>query len=727
MRKSVALMGIVMVAAGPSMLAQSVKERVKVTDMLKIKTVGEIHLSNDGRQAVFTLTSIEPDTAGKTSKLDYRYVSQLWLVPTDRSAPPRQLTTAREGGSQPAWSPDGRQIAFVRTVDGKSQIFLLALDGGEPIQFTHFRYGALTPKWSPDGKQLLFAARIKLQELIRDSILNSSHSLPPWPFERPGIGNISLQPATAKPDPDGSLDQLRAYLDNNVNDKKAKVVNKLNFQDEMEVNPEISFTHWFTQSLQSGSTPLAVTHGFYNYGSGDYSPDGSGLYFVAHIDSMEDPDRALETEIYFADRDGGKLTMVLGEKSKAYISPRLSPNGLTLACEVSPTAAVAVPQLMLVDVGSHFTGRTFIPFDRAAAGLSWSDDGRYLYFTAQSNGGAPLYRASTSTKKVEQLSDFNSGVTAFDCKGGRLLFGRTEPADPSELFAADASMQGVYLMSTFNTDWLGRRDLSLPEKHSFTNGLGETVEYWVMKPAGYTAGKRFPLLLDIHGGPAAMWGPGESSMWHEFQYFCAKGFGVVYCNPRGSGGYGQDFLRANIKDWGTGPTSDVLTALDRTVAEGWADTARLVASGGSYAGYLVAWIVGHDHRFKAACAQRGVYDLSTFFGEGNAWQLVSQYFGGYPWEPEARAILNRESPITYVANMTTPLIIFHGENDRRTGFVQGEMLYRSLKVLHRPVEYVRHPGATHEITRSGDNRQRIDQLLRTYEFFERYVGIDRLN
>jgi dipeptidyl aminopeptidase/acylaminoacyl peptidase len=707
----------------PHTQPQPTRERVKVTDMLRIKTVGETHLSKDGRRAVFTLTSIEPDTAGKPAKWDYKYVTQLWLAPTDGSALPRPITTAREGATQPAWSPDDRQIAFVRTVDGKPQIFLLALDGGEPTQLTHFRYGASSPKWSPDGKELLFSARIKLQELIRDSILNSSHALPAWPFEKPGItGNAALKPSSATPDPDGNMDQVRAYLENDVTDKKAKVVDKLNFQDEMEVNPEVSFNHWFTQSVQPGSTPVAVTHGFYNFSSADYSPDGKELYFVAHLDSAEDPDRALESEIYFADRDGGKLTLALGEKGQAYNAPRLSPNGLTLAFEVSPTATVSVPQLVLADVASHFTAKTVIPFDRAATGLSWTDDGQYLYFIAQSNGGAPLYRLNISTKKLELLSDFNSGVTAFDCKNGHLIFGITVPADPSELYAGDASMKGGLKLSTFNTDWLAHRQLSTPERHGFTNGLGELIEYWVMKPIGYTAGQHYPLLLDIHGGPSAMWGPGEPSMWHEFQYFCAKGFGVVYCNPRGSGGYGTDFLRANIKDWGTGPTSDVFAALDRTVAEGWADTSRMVVTGGSYAGYLVAWIVGHDHRFKAACAQRGVYDLSTFFGEGNAWRLVPQYFGGYPWEPEARAILDRESPITYVANITTPLIIFHGENDRRTGFVQGEMLYRSLKVLHRPVEYVRHPGATHEITRSGDNRQRIDQLLRTYEFFERYVG-----
>jgi dipeptidyl aminopeptidase/acylaminoacyl peptidase len=132
-------------------------------------------------------------------------------------------------------------------------------------------------------------------------------------------------------------------------------------------------------------------------------------------------------------------------------------------------------------------------------------------------------------------------------------------------------------------------------------------------------------------------------------------------------------------------------------------------------------MLGHDHRFKAACAQRGVYDLRTFFGEGNAWRLVPNYFGGYPWEKKTYDILEKESPINYVQNVTTPLIMFHGENDLRTGVIQSEQFYRSLKVMGRTVEYVRHPGATHEITRSGNNRQRIDQMLRTYEFFERFI------
>ncbi|HXB95715.1 MAG TPA: prolyl oligopeptidase family serine peptidase, partial [Puia sp.] len=610
--------------------AQSQQEPVKATDLLKIKTVGDIHLNKDGRLAVFTLTTIEPDTAGKPSKWDYKYLTQLYIVPSDGSAPPRPLTTAREGASQPAWSPDDRQLAFVRNVDGKPQVFLLSLQGGEPEQLTHFRYGASSPKWSPDGKEILFSSRININQLIRDSLLNPGHAIPAWPDEKPGFtANADLHPSTAKADPDGDIAQIRTWLDNDVTDKKAKVVNKLNFQDEMEVNPERSFAHWFFQSLTPGSAPTEVTHGFYNYNTADYSPDGKILCFTAHIDSTEDPDRALESEIWFADRDGTHLHKMLGEKGKVFNSPRFSPDGAWMAYQVSPISFVSIPQLYLQTLTGNAPAIN-IPFDRAAGGLTWSDDSRYLYFIAQSNGGAPIYRVQPATRTVRQLSDYNTGTTGFALQGGRLLFARTEPSDPSELYAADTSAQHPTIISAFNGDWLSHRRLSMPEKHSFKNALGQSIEYWVMKPIGYTTGQRYPLLLDIHGGPSAMWGPGEASMWHEFQYFCAKGYGVVYCNPRGSGGYGLDFLRANVKDWGTGPTSDVLTALDKTVAEGWADTSRLVVSGGSYAGYLTAWIVGHDHRFKAACAQRGVYDLATFFGEGNAWRLVPNYFGGYP-------------------------------------------------------------------------------------------------
>ena len=699
-------------------LSQNGREPVKVTDMLKIKSIAGVTLSNDGSKAAFTVTAIEPD--GDT-KWEYKYINQVWLMNTDGNTVPKQLT-GKESSSQAAFSPDGKQLAFVRLADGRPQVFLISLEGGEATQLTRYKYGAGTPKWSPDGKQILFSSSIGLKELLRDSILNPTHAMPAWPFEKPGFDkNQQLENNLAKADPDGNVEEIRAYLENNVADKKAKVVNKLNFQDETDVNTDLRFNHFFIVNALPGATPVSVSNGFFNFNSADFTPDGRQLVLAGDVDSVQNADRSLESEIFLVNTDGSHLRKLLGEEGRTFGAPKISPSGNWLAFQYGTTSFVNVPALGIMPLNGTAKDIITIPVDRSKGGFTWSNDEKYIYFSAQSNGGQPLYRADVKTKQAEQLSDYNSGVISFDIVNNKLVFVKTEPADPFEVYLADASAKNAVRTSSFNYDWLQKKQLSLPEKKTFVNNKGETIEYWVMKPDNFQPGKKFPLLLNIHGGPSAMWGPGETSMWHEFQFWCGKGYGVVYCNPRGSGGYGLDFLRANVNDWGNGPTSDVLTALDKTVAEGWADTARLAVTGGSYAGYLVAWIISHDHRFKAACSQRGVYDLATFFGEGNAWRLVPNYFGGYPWEAATKAILERESPITYVQNITTPYLIFHGDNDRRTGFVQSEMLYRSLKVLGRPVEYVRHAGGTHELTRSGNNRQRIDQMLRTWEFFDRWI------
>ena len=700
--------------------AQSGTEPIKVTDLLKIKQVGGITLTRDGRQAAFTVLGVEPDDKNKG---DYRNVSQLYQVGTEPGAQPRQLTTGRDGAAQPAWSPDGRQLAFVRPVDEKPQVFVLTMGGGEARQLTHYKQGASAPKWSPDGRQVLFSSPIPLRELLKDSLLNAAKTRPRWPFEKPGFDkNDQLAASTAKPNADGSLAEIRAYLDKDETDKKAKVLTKLNFQDEREVSAEQTFSQFFLiDAFAPEAKPVALTNGFYRFNQAEFTPDGQHLLLSADIDSLQNPDRSLENEIYLADRDGRHPHLLLGQDNTEYTNPRVSPSGKWLAFQMTPTTSVNVPVLAVMPLNGTAKDIITLPFDRSKGNLTWSDDDQYVYFTAQSNGGAPLYRASLKTRKVEQLSAADTGVLSFDVAKGKVALAQTGILNPSELLVGDAGLKHAQAVGNFN-DWVKTRRLTRPEKHSFVNEKGLTVEYWVMKPTAYQAGRKYPLMLEIHGGPAAMWGPGEPSMWHEFQYYAAQGYGVVYGNPRGSGGYGETFLRGNVNDWGTGPSSDVLTALDKTVAEGWADPAKLTITGGSYAGYLVAWIISHDQRFKAACSQRGVYDLATFFGEGNAWRLVPNYFGGYPWEPAVKAVLTRESPISYVDKITTPYILFHGENDRRTGFVQGEMMYRSLKVLGRPVEYVRHPGGTHELTRSGDNRQRIDQMLRTYEFFERYLN-----
>ncbi|RTY82762.1 S9 family peptidase [Flavobacterium sp. ZB4P23] len=710
---------LLFIATLQATIAQNGTEPVHLTDLLKIKTINNVTLTKDGTKVAFTLTTIEPD---QTSTLDYKYRTQIYSASTANTATPLQLTTSKEGAAKPAWSPDGKQLAFTRSVEDKSQVFILSLDGGESMQLTSHKYGANNPKWSPDGKKILFSSSLSLQELIADSTLNKSHDIPTWAMEKPGFtNNEHLLPNSDKPNPNGSLSQIRAYLEKNAVDKKAIVLNKLNFQSESAISSEMTYNHFFDINVTKDAAPRLLTKGFYSFTNADYTPDGKQLIFSGDMDTAENPDRSLESEIYLADSDGTNLKMILGEKDKRYSNASVSHSGKWLAFLFSSTSFVSVPTLAIMPINGTEKDIITIPFDRNKTNLIWSTDDKHLYFTGQSNGGNVLNKVTIATRKVDSLSSSEIGISSFDIANKTLVYSKTAISNPSELYFSTTDFKKERKASTFN-DWVQTKKLSFPEKKTFVNDLGMTIEYWVMKPANYQAGEKYPLLLEIHGGPSAMWGPGEESMWHEYQYFCSKGYGVVYSNPRGSGGYGLDFLRGNINDWGKGPASDVLTALDKTIDQGWADPDKLLITGGSYAGYLTAWIISHDNRFKAACAQRGVYDLNTFFGEGNAWRLVPNYFGGYPWEPKVKEILARESPLTYVENIKTPFIIFHGGNDRRTGFVQGEMMYRSLKVLGRPVEYVVHPGATHEITRNGDNRQRMDQMLRTYEFFERWIA-----
>lgn len=253
--------------------AQKDNELIKVTDMLKINTVGSVTLSNDGSKAAFTVTAIEPDD----TKTDYRYVSQVYILNTDGTSSPKQLTSSKDGSSQPAWSPDGKQLAFVRAVDTKPQIFILPMDGGEAIQLTRSKQGASNPKWSPDGKKILFSSSITLSDLLKDSILNPTHAIPLWSIEKPGFTkNENLKFSSSKPNPDGNMEEIRAYLAKDEIDKKAKVFTKLNFQDEMNVSSETTLTQYFiiNTNTRDSASPKLITKGFYRFNNIDFTPDG---------------------------------------------------------------------------------------------------------------------------------------------------------------------------------------------------------------------------------------------------------------------------------------------------------------------------------------------------------------------------------------------------------------------------------------------------------------------
>lgn len=830
----------------------SAREPILITDLLKLQQIGSVAVSPDSREVLYTVTSIaDADLSEDRDSLVYR--THVYLVDAAGTYPPRQLTRGDESARDPAWHPDGDRIAFVRNVDGTPQIFELPLLGGEAIQVTDLESGASNPQWSPDGSRILFASSLSEEELS-DRL---GHG-PDWPIERPG--RTWADADNARPDPNGSLSEIRAWLEDNADDGNPLVLHRLDFHGEHDLQARPEFRHFFVMRVDTVDAPTMITQGFNHFGDAQWLPDGERVVVSGTVQDESHPDRTIDSHLYLARADGSGISPLLEMDGLALYEPVPSPDGQQIVFLASDEADRGYAQRELGILPTDAAGNArllTLDFDRSVSDPKWSKDGWYVYFTAPSDGGVPLYRvhpfarpdrvtsaetlaadtasaqapsdsiaaadtavvssttaaadtaavsgptaaADTATTsgvpatdltgptaepsiQIDRLTSFERGIRSYSPGRATVFFVATAVENPYELYSSNLQFTSESRITSHNADWLEDKILSYPERHSLTRD-GREIDYWIMRPTAFDSSRRYPLLVQIHGGPSAMWGPGEETMWHEFQFFASKGYGIVFANPRGSGGYGYDFERANYQNWGAGPAGDVLAVATEAASLPWVDADRQVVTGGSYAGYLTAWIVAHDDRFKAAAAQRGVYDLDTFLGEGNAWRLVPLHFGGYPWDTEAPAveitpasdsvdmppvgeetgprdsaaaldvaadsigaaadsaatvtgadslrastdvpllspaeILVKNSPLSFVEQITTPLLIMHADNDLRTGVIQSEMLYRALKVLERPVEYVRYPDAGHDLSRTGDPRQRMDRILRIYEFFERFI------
>jgi len=687
---------------------------VRVTDLKELKQLGSVSLSPDGSLAIYSVQSI----TGEDNKLTYN--SQLWLVPADGSSQPRQLTFGEHSASNPSWHPSGNKIAFTRSVDGKSQIFVLPLTGGESIQYTSEKHGASQPRWSPDGRQLLYSVTWSHLNLLAEDAYRSG---PLWPQEKPMRNPFDISDSV-QPNPDGTIEEIRAWLDQNERDHSPKILNRLNFQGEFFLIPQRSYTHWYVMPDQAGAEARALTSGFFSFTQAAWMPDSRTVLLEGNSQIDTHPDRVRDSGIYRVSVSGGAPERFIFKEGFSLGNPTPSPDGRHIAFRYfdNDERGYFQSHIGLLEVATGNMRVFGEALDRALGNVQWSPDSRFVYAVAPADGGFPLYRFRVSNGNMERLSPFETGIRDYAVHSNTIVFVQTSIENPFELYTADASLNRARRISDHNHHWVSQRAISRPQMHTVTTDDGIEVQYWVMKPHGYTEGMSYPTVLQIHGGPSAMWGPGEASMWHEFQLFTAHGFGVVYSNPRGSGGYGFDFQKANHQDWGFGPMKDVLTALeDASERNSWIDQERLTVTGGSYGGYLVAFVIGNDHRFVAAAAQRGVYELETFLGEGNAWALVPDRFGGFPWEDGMAELLRRESPQTYAHLIETPLLILHADNDLRTGVSQSEMMYRTLKILERDVEYVRYPDAGHDLSRTGNPWHRMDRLLRMIEFMKRYT------
>ena len=730
-------------------------EPIVATDLLRLRTTSAIEVARDGSRAVVVINSVAElpdDEATAAAQMDEnvpvrpKYVNQshLWLIPLFEGAPgngdgPRQLTFGNRTDSQPEISPDGSRIAFVRkgeaAGDGKDepQVWIISTQGGEAQQLTHFEHGAGSPIWLPNGRQLVVTSSLPLREI---------EGVPSWPSDRPRhTHDQTKQLEGIEPRADGSKEQIRAWLARNEEATDPRLISRLNFHDEMNLRDKDEFAHLFLVEVDgapdASAEPRRITNGFHDHESPAVMPDGKSIVYAAKKPTDVHPDRVLHTDLWMIEIDGSKDRRLLALEGWSLGSPKPSRDGQVIAFSAS---RIDEPAFRLARLGVIPTTPT-AP-DEAPEPTWLTDDetqhsdvfdyewnparGASVVFSTASEGAYPLMTISFGLLEpavlVSEVENSQAGVFQFDVGGGAIVYSLSTYANPCELRVIDAN--GDRALLNLN-EWTRDKTLSKPTQGWVTRPDGAKVQYWLMEPTGRDAGENYPLVLNMHGGPAWMWGPGEPTMWLEFQLMCSFGYGVAYSNPRGSTGYGYEFQRGNFQNWGEGPAGDVLAVVDKVILEEWVDKDRLLLTGGSYAGYLTAWIVGNDHRFKAAVAQRGVYDFDTFFGEGNAWRLVEWSFGGLPFDARLREVLARNNPFLFAGRVRTPLLIIHGDCDLRTGTSQSEMMYRALKAQGKPAELARYPGANHDMSRTGDPTQRMDRLLRIIEFFDRHVSNPR--
>ncbi len=680
------------------------KRPIRANDLYRLRTAADIALSPDARRLAYVVTQID--------SADNAYYSHIWIADTE-AASARQLTRGKVRDRTPVWSPDGSRIAFVSDRAGeRSQIYLIQVDGGEARQLTQLQRGATAPVWSPDGRRLLLSSALTTRELEDEEGATREQASSGGPG---AIADTAMW---------GSLIAIRNWLNRNAEENEPAVITRLNFQGERALQPQEEWSHLHILDLENGDA-RRVTSGPYDFRDADFAPDGRRVAFAAAITEGFHPDYASKRDLYILNLDTG-LWRKVDVPSHSVANPAWSPAGDKVAFTARDTSELTASNTLIgvIEVGEERGDGSVAwlnqALDRSARQFRWSPDGASIYFSASVHGTVPVYRARLRDGQIRQLVSGERGALSFDLRRDRLAYVITEPANPSEVYVAAADGSDERRLSALNTGWLAGVQVQPHRSFYYPSFDGRRVEAWLIEPVGHEPGRLYPLAVEIHGGPHAMWGPGEPTMWHEFQFLAAHGYFVLYTNPRGSDGYGYQFKYSIQRAWGDGPMRDVLTAVDTVVQRGMVDEDRMVVTGGSYAGYLTAYLVGHDHRFKAAVAQRGVYDLATFFGEGNAWRLIPFEFDTYPWDDYET--LRAESPITYAHQIETPLLIMHADRDLRTGVSQSEMLYRTLAVLRKPVEYVRYPREGHDLSRSGEPKLRIDRLLRILEFFERHIG-----
>jgi len=634
---------------------------------LEMESVRSPNISPDGKYIIFS--------RGWVDKMNDRQASNLWMANTDGSRV-RELTHGNWRDSSPVWSPDGNKIAFLSNRDGTNQVHVMWLDTREVAQLTHFEHspGGLT--WSPDGKTLAFTAFIE----DTDPIL---------PVKLPKF------PRGAK---------LA---------KKAVIVDRLSWGRDGTGPTKKGYTHIFTIDAELGGTPRQITSGKYSHNGPEWSTDGSKIYFSGILKPDAEYQQR-DSEIYVIDLKTLEIKTLTDRKGPDG-NPRISPDGRWIAYtgydDKNYTSHLGSLYLMDSNGGSKKLLAGDLP--NSPQSVTWAKDGSGVYFVMGEKGVSNLNFVTTGGRmnKVTEGINYLSGLSI--AENGQVATTNSTFHKPGYVVTFNLnSPNNMKTLVDVNEDVLEGVKLGDVEEMWFKSPDGLDLQGWLIKPAEFEPGKKYPMLLYIHGGPWSMYTVRWNWAW---QNFAAEGYAVLYMNPRGSTGYGQDFVNGIQYSYPGKDRDDLLAGVDAAIAKGFIDDRNLFVCGGSGGGVLTAWLVGHTDRFTAAVSMRPVINWHSFVGntDGSSWY---RQFKKYPWEdPMEYAV---RSPLHYVKNVTTPTMVMTGEADLRTPMPQSEEYYRALKMLKKETLLVRMPNEFHGWRRPS---HRLLQQLYLMAWFEKYM------
>lgn len=654
---------------------------IEAEDLYRLASVTDPRLSPDGTKAAFVHTTM--------SKEKNDYVSNIFVLdlPTGEY---EQWTYGKDRNTAPRWSPDGKKLAFVSNRTGKNQIHVMPVTGGEARPVTKLKNGATNPVWSPDSKTIAFHAVVKSGE----------------PLE-----------ATEKEE------------ENKKKEPEPVEVTKMKYKADTVGLYTGKYQQLALLDVETEKVEL-LTEEERHHTVLDWSPDGRYLVFSA--DYSEDEDFSFIQDIYLYDLET-KEKRNLTNGQGLFFDGKFSPDGRYVAMigndftyknatlngvwlyDLENQELKNISQSWDIPVGDYVAA----DFQQGAVspGIIWTGDSSGIYFTASESGSVNLYFTDLAgnyravTKEEGHL--FGVSLTA-----GKAVATVSYPVEPSEVYSIDLSTGKLDKLTSFNKKALENIELSRPESFTYKSVDDWTVHGWIMKPVGFEERKKYPLILEIHGGPHTMY---ANTYFHEMQMLAAQGFAVLYVNPRGSHGYGQQFVDAVRGDYGGKDYEDLMAAVDYALETfDFIDETRLGVTGGSYGGFMTNWIVGHTNRFKAAVTQRSISNWISFYGVSdigyyfNEWQhlLDKNDFEG----------LWKISPLRYVDQIETPLLILHSEEDLRCPIEQGEQLYIALKHRRKTTKLIRFPKSNHELSRSGIPNLRMRRLHYIKDWFIEYLS-----